>query len=289
MDYKLLISNSKSVREYKKISVKEDVLKKMADFAKTCRKLDAGISTEVLFLDNSKVFYRLENVAGYNGRMVEAPNYIVILSEENENAVENAGYIGEELILKAVELGIDSCWITFADGRKIVERLELETEKTVVALIALGYEDASGKSKVINPTKTGENYSKSSMEIVKEQSAYRLELPEIVFMKEWGNKANVDELEERGLLDAFYYTRLAPSTLNRQPWRFIVNDGEVVLAVRNDEYTNSYEKKIDAGIVMQHFQAVVGATLVEINWKMGSSNNNYNVDEAFRIVGYCKI
>ena len=50
-------------------------------------------------------------------------------------------------------------------------------------------------------------------------------------MDKWGQAADIEDLETRALLDAFSYARLAPSALNKQPWRFIVDGGKIVLAV----------------------------------------------------------
>ena len=36
--------------------------------------------------------------------MIEAPNYVVILSDVKKGYIENSGYIGERLILKARDL-----------------------------------------------------------------------------------------------------------------------------------------------------------------------------------------
>lgn len=287
MDYKSLILKNKSVREYKKTAVKQEALDTIRTYAQSCKQLVSGIATEVLILDHEHVYHRLENIAGYKGHMIEAPHYIIILSENKKNAIENAGYLGQKLIWKAVELEVDNCWITFQDGKKIVERLGLDASKEAVALIALGYGAAGSKGTIVNGTKTGGNYSKAEIEIVKEKEAYRLAVEEIVFQKKWGQKADVQALEDHGLLDAFYFSRLAPSTLNRQPWRFLIDDGKVILAVRNDEYIITYEEKIDAGIVMLYFETMVESTLFEINWKMEKPEKDYQIPAEYEIVGYC--
>ena len=51
----------------------------------------------------------------------------------------------------------------------------------------------------------------------------RMPLEEIVFLDTWGNKATVDELVNRAVYEPLNYARMAPSTLNRQPWRFIID------------------------------------------------------------------
>lgn len=288
MNYKELIAESKSVRDYKNTPIESKVLNEIKEYTKAGRKLVSDIDVSVEVLENSQVFSKLDGFAGYKGHMINAPSYIIIFSETKEHYIENAGCIGEDIILKATELGVDSCWITFENSDLIKEKLNISTDKEVTAIIALGY-NANADKKVVNPTKTGENYSKSKLEIVSSNTSYRLGVEEVVFMKEWGKNATVEELEERAILDAFHYARMAPSTLNRQPWRFIVDDGIVVLTVRKDEHTNSYEERIDAGIVMLYFEVIVDMTLFELNWKFEKPKKDYNIPEEYEVVAVCNI
>jgi len=80
---------------------------------------------------------------------------------------------------------------------------------------------------------------------------------------------------------------LAPSTKNRQPWRFMYDNGIVVLAVRKDESTNEYEEKIDAGIVMLYFKLIVDSTLFNVAWKLGKTEKEYEIPSDYSIVAYC--
>jgi nitroreductase len=291
MDYKALISNRKSIREFKDTTIKQEQLVELEKFSDSCKKLVPNIEVEIKLLDNSrdKVSEKLQNIAGYKGNMIEAPNYIFILSEVVDNHIENAGYIGESIVLKATEIEIDSCWITFEDSEKILDKLEISSNKSISAIIALGYEATSYKKKIVNPTKTGESYSLSNMEIVDNDTSTRLGVEEIVYIDEWGKNIDAETLAERALLDAFNYARMAPSTLNRQPWRFIVDGGKVILAVRNDEYTNTYESKIDAGIVMLFFESIVRTTLFDTSWTLEKTDKTYNIPSDYKYIGYCNI
>lgn len=107
-------------------------------------------------------------------------------------------------------------------------KLGINSDKEVTGIIAIGYGENVSNAKVLNATKTGQNYSKSDMQVVTDKGSTRLGVEDVVYMNEWGNVASIEILEERALLDAFHYARLAPSTLNRQPWRFIVDGGTVV-------------------------------------------------------------
>lgn len=54
---------------------------------------------------------------------------------------ENAGISVEHAVLKAVDLGLGSCWVGMMDRVKIKEALQLEDRYEVVALLPLGYPD----------------------------------------------------------------------------------------------------------------------------------------------------
>ena len=121
---------------------------------------------------------------------------------------------------------------------------------------------------------------------VAEPASDRKAIEEIVFMDKWGQPADIEDLENRALLDAFSYARLAPSALNKQPWRFIVDGGKIVLAVDN-EVKDGYEGKIAAGVVMLYFGLIVDSTLMDSKWVFDASG--YEVPAEYRVVGYCNI
>jgi len=286
MEYKKLISNRKSVRDYKKTALKDEHIKELKAYANKSKKLISDIEVEILIMGN-EVFENLNGKAGYKGFMLDAPNYAILLSEKKDNYIKNAGYIGEEIVLKALDMQIGSCWVTFNDSDLVKSNLGINSDKEVVAIIALGYDD--NKTKIINIPTIGANESKTKIEKVADNVSERLGVEDIVYLNKWGCSATADDLENRALLDAFHYARLAPSTLNRQPWRFILDDGMVVLAVRNDDHTGTYEEEIDAGIVMLYFEAIVDVTLTDITWILEAPKKDYNIPEEYVVVGYCNI
>lgn len=270
MNYKNLISNKRSVRKFKNQAIKESDFILMKECVSSSKKLIPQIEIDIKVFSKDEAYQKLEKIAGYNGHMIEAPNYIIILSDTSSGYIENSGYIGEKLILKARDIGIDSCWVTFEDSSLIKEKLEIISDKEVTAIIALGYGDI---------VKTKSSSSGSD----------RLGVDKIVYMDEWGKNSSIDVLEERGLLDAFSFARMAPSTLNRQPWRFIIDGGKVILAVRKDEFASDYEGKIDVGIAMLYFGLIIDITLFDLKWTLGNVNKDYKIPKDYEIVGYCNI
>lgn len=286
MEFKKLILNRKSVRDYKKTELKEAQIDEIKDYVNSSKKLINDIDVEVRIMGN-EVFANLNGKAGYKGFMLNAPNYAILLSEKKDNYIKNAGYIGEQIVLKALDMEIGSCWVTFSDSDIVKSNLGISTDKEVVAIIALGYD--ANKTKIINIPKYGDNKSKSLIEKVSDNTSERLGVEDIVYLNNWGCKAIAEDLYNRALLDAFHYARLAPSTLNRQPWRFILDDGTVVLTVRDDEHTGTYEEEIDAGIVMLYFETIADATLTDITWSLEAPQKDYKIPEEYVVVGYCNI
>jgi nitroreductase len=252
MDYKNLIPKIKSVRDYKADLVSPQILDEIKSFYQNERKLIEGIDVDVIVKDREDVFEQLKGIAGYKENMIDAPHYLIVASNEGDYYIENTGYICENIMLKAFELGVGSCWITFKNGDEIKKKLNFESEKKLTAIIALGYDN--NKTKIVYDNVSEYNPSRADIKVVEDNTSYRLDVEEVVYIGQWGNNATADDLSNRGILEGFTYARLAPSTLNRQPWRFIVDDGIIVLALRSDAYVNNYEAKIDTGIIMLFFR-----------------------------------
>jgi len=272
MNYQTLILNTKSVRDFKKDTVTNEDLKTIKDYTKDCKKLISSIELDIRIMANNEVYLALDGIAGYKGHMIDAPSYIVLLSAVADGYIENAGFVGQELILKATEIDVDSCWVTFTDSKTLKERLNLVSEKEVIGIIALGFE--------VNKEKTG---------TVSLNPAYRLGLEEIVYLNEWGIGADNTTLEERGVLDAFAFARLAPSAWNKQPWRFLIHGGNVILAVKKDEEIYSYEEKIAAGVIMLIFQAIIDSTLFSLNWQLKAPANSAKIPNDYEVIAYCSL
>lgn len=285
MKYKEVISEIKSVRLYKKEEVNTDLLKELKEYYEQGKRLVDNIEVEVIRKQRDEVFKHLEDYAGYNKRMIEAPHYLIFLSEEKEHYLENVGYRAQDIMLKAWSLGIASCWISFEDGEEVKEKLGIKSDKKLAALIALGYEDAHNK--VLYENDSVYNPSKAEVTIVEDNVTERLGIRDMVFTKEWGQKADPDELVNYGLLEGFFYGILAPSYKNRQPWRFIVDKGTVVLALKKDIYVTEYEEKIDTAVIMLYFNAIIESTLYDITWKFGKPEKDYGVPDDYRIVAHC--
>lgn len=268
MNYSALIQNRKSVREFLGKRVPEsDIAELEAYYNNDCMRLVPELKTELVMLGRDKKD-ALESAAGYQKPLGGEPEYMILLTEKNEHALENAGYIMEDMILKLTDMGLGSCWITFTDSDKVKAAVGIDSALEVGAIAAFGYGAKAAKRLRINILSMSNIDIKAKREFFDPKKA----VSDIVFMNSWGNKEGVDEyigFFDDMLWEALYAVSLSPSYLNRQPYGFVIKDNTIVLVEQEDSYTDEIDGKIGLGIVMQHFAAVVLAWNSKFAWNIG--------------------
>ena len=150
MNYNALIENRKSVRAFRDTAVSDKAIAEIKSYyEKDCKRLDPELQTVLLVMD-SRAQRSLEGAAGYEEFLVGAPHYLILLSEKKPHAVENAGYMMEDLVLKLTDLGLDSCWVTFTDSEKIKTALSVDSPLDVAAIVAFGFGEKTAKKMRVN-------------------------------------------------------------------------------------------------------------------------------------------
>lgn len=287
MNYENLINKRKSTRDFNNQLVDEKKLTQLMAYFNQSKRLVQEIEIEaILYKQGDEVFKKLDGIAGYNGKMIHAPSYIVLASENKKGYIENTGFVGEAMILKAVDLNIDTCWITFPDSDTVKDALALKTDKEITGIIAVGH--AIDKKKILHTVDTGGNYSKADMQVIEDNTSFRHGVEHIVFDKEWEKPIDYEDLEMRGLASAFGYARLAPSTLNQQPWRFILDDSIVVLTIKEDAQVKPRDEQLDAGIVMLYFYLIM-SEIYDLKWHLDLPQKFYQIPKGYKIIGWVRL
>lgn len=155
--------------------------------------------------------------------------------------LEDYGYIMEKNILKAVELGLATCWLgaTF-DKNGFSDKLKCLDDETVPAVSPVGY--AADKRRLAD----------NLMRRVA-NSDTRKHLFEISFVGDFYN-SEVPRNEYKKVLEC---VKLAPSATNQQPWRFLKEKASDVFHLymeRTKGYNYPQGQNIDMGIAMAHFE-----------------------------------
>ena len=85
-------------------------------------------------------------------------NYFVMVGKKADDLDERVGYYGEQLVLYAQTLGLNTCWVGLS-YKKVADTYVLDEGEKVVCYIAVGYGETQGVSHKI---KTVEQVSNAS-------------------------------------------------------------------------------------------------------------------------------
>lgn len=207
-----LMKERHSVRQYtdKKIEKeKREVLNAL--IAKINQK--AGLHIQIIY-DEPKCF---NSMMAHYGKFDGVNNYIALVREKSKPD-EALGYYGKQIVLKAQELGLNTCWVAMTHGKS---KAQIDKGEKLVCLISLGYGKTAGAAHKRKKLSEVCNYKKD--------------------MPEW-------------FLSGMEATLLAPTAMNRQKFYFeLLPDNSIKITCGKGLYT-----KLDLGIVKYHFEVVSG-------------------------------
>ena len=141
-----------SVRRYKEDPIPEEVLAVLADKVRTINQ-EAGLHVQ-LVTDEPKSFSGLMAYGSFSG----VKNYFVMAGKKGGDLDEKIGYYGEQLVLLAQTLGLNTCWAGLSYS-KIPGTYELADGEKIDCYIALGYGQNQGKEHKVKPVKEISNAS----------------------------------------------------------------------------------------------------------------------------------
>lgn len=184
------IYTRRSVRNFRTEPIEDKILKEIPEFLDEITPLFPEIRTEVVIYESID---KKEKFSGFSN--VNAPYYAVIFAEEKEKSDMNAGFIMEQLSLFLTTKGIGSCFMG-----TIKKRDRDMEESGMRCVIVMGF-----------------GLSKTSV-VRRDYEAKRLSMEELCAIKE-KPKSWVKAMLE--------VARLAPSSFNSQPWRFVVYENRI--------------------------------------------------------------
>ncbi len=153
MTLKEAIEARHSVRAYKEQPLTEETVKVLVD--KITELNQEGRLHMQLVLNEPKAFQG--TIAKY-GKFRNANNYIVMAGKKTDDLDERVGYYGEQLVLLAQTLGLNTCWVGLSYS-KVPGTYELGEDEKIACYIAIGYGETQGVSHKI---KTVEQVSNAS-------------------------------------------------------------------------------------------------------------------------------
>ena len=146
------ISARHSVRKYIDKEIPADIVTVLQDNIAKYNKV--GNLNIQLVLNETRAFTGMLSYGSFSG----VKNYFVMVGKKGDDLDERVGYYGEQLVLLAQTLGLNTCWVGLS-YRKVPEAYNVGKDEKLACMIALGYGETQGVSHKI---KTIEQVSNAS-------------------------------------------------------------------------------------------------------------------------------
>ena len=216
-----------SVRAYKERPLADETVRVLVD--KITELNQAGRLHMQLILNEPKAF---QGTLAKYGKFRNVNNYIVMAGKKADDLDERIGYYGEQIVLLAQTLGLNTCWVGLSYS-KVPGTYVLDEGEKIACYIAIGYGETQGVSHKI---KTVEQVSNASD-----------------ITPSWFKKAVEAAL-------------LAPTAVNQQKFSFehvgVKNNCHQIRAKKG--FSMIGYTKMDLGIAKYHFE--IGAGKVNFEW-----------------------
>ncbi len=218
-----------SVRKYKDEAIPEEVLAVLRNKVWEINR-EAGLHVQ-LVTGEPKAFSGLICYGTFSG----VTSYFVMAGKKGDDLDEKIGYYGEQLVLLAQTLGLNSCWAGLSYS-KIPGTYQLAEGEKIGCYIALGYGATQGNDHRVKNIKDVSNASDLT--------------------PEWFNKGVEAAL-------------LAPTAVNQQKFflEYLGNrdNGDLPKVAAKPLFSMIGYSKIDLGIVKYHFE--LGAGKENFEWE----------------------
>lgn len=168
--------------------------------------------------------------------------YLLAASKPIQESRVHFGYLAENIVLKATELGVASCWVGYFDSLYFDEIIPVNNSE-IPSIVILGY-----------PAN-----KRTSLEIFIRYSSkaeQRLDWEQLFFDYQTNAPLKPNFIQKYS--ESLEMLRLAPSSGNTQPWRVFYDDTTKEFHFFKKPVSKRYEDKglhdVDMGIAMSHFE-----------------------------------
>ena len=214
MDLMEAMKNRHSVRQYADRPISAKTLSALREEIAACNR-ESGLHIQ-LVADEPRAF---DSLLAHYGKFSGVVNYIALVGPKSNRLDELCGYYGERLVLRAQQLGLNTCWVAMT-YKKIPDAFEVGAGERLTVVIALGYGTTQGAARKSKPAQAVSNLDAQS--------------------PAWF-RAGIDA------------ALLAPTAMNQQKFRFSLEGGKVRASSGLGFYS-----KIDLGIAKYHFEIGAG-------------------------------
>lgn len=216
-----------SVRKYISKPLPEDVVETLRQKIDECN--SKGCLHIQLVTNETKAFTGVLSYGSFKG----VENYFAVVGKKGDSLDERAGYYGEQLVLLAQTLGLNTCWVALT-YRKVKSAYQIGEGEKLVCMIALGYGVTQG---VLSKSKAIEQVS------------------------------NVSDTTPAWFIRGVEAALLAPTAVNQQKFFLELTGekrGEKSVVKTKTAFSLPGNTHVDLGIVKLHFE--IGAGTDNFSW-----------------------
>ena len=204
-----------SVRQYREEALRKEDAALLREEIEACN-AESGLHIQ-LVCGEPKAFSGF--MARY-GKFSGVTNYIALVGKKGPDLSETCGYFGERIVLRAQQIGLNTCWVAMTYS-KVPSAFSVGEGEKLCAVIAVGYGKTQGSGHRV----------KSLREVTEGEPPF----------PEW-------------FVSGVEAALLAPTAMNQQKFRFALQGNRVSVTAGSGFYT-----KLDLGIVKYHFAMGAGA------------------------------
>ena len=200
----------------------------------------------------------IKGIIGDYGKTIHAPHYIVLASREREGYLTDAGFRFEQMVLDATARGLGTCWVGL-----------MFKEASLRSTLGL---DGSWRMIVLSPIgRPLENSLTNRMLRALAGSKGRKPIDQLFFWQRHGEMLPASVMSDQRLMQVLEATRWSPSWMNRQPWRFVLLDREIlVYKLQHQDREGKDYHRLDCGIAMCHLHVTARALGIKGRFELGS-------------------
>ncbi|MCU0284863.1 MAG: nitroreductase family protein [Acidobacteria bacterium] len=238
-----LIKKRFSCRIFQEKRIEQAKLKELNEY---CALLKEGLAGE-------PVKFQLIELSDDEIRKIDPDDFSLVINpitfiggaiRKSRLAYESYGYLLEQLVLKATEMGLATCWLGYFNS-EYFQRIELAADEILPAVCVVGYAAEKGSS------------------------SGRKKWESLFFIKDF--KTSMSAIVAGNYAEPLDMLRMAPSAGNLQPWRIVKEKNKNVFHFYKKRLDREYERRklhnVDIGIAMCHFELGAKKNELEGTWE----------------------
>ncbi len=216
MNLREAIDARHSVRQYQDRPLEAEVIAALEEEIRDCNR-ESGLHIQ-LVTDEPNAF---DSFMAHYGKFNGVTDYIALIGKRGPDLDEKCGYYGERLVLKAQQLGLNTCWVALTYSKsKAKSAFSIGQDEKLCVIIAVGYGTTQGVPHTSKP-----------------------------FDKVVQSEGTLPDWFKNGVEAAL----LAPTAMNQQKFVFSLDGGRAAAKAGRGFYA-----KVDLGIVKYHFELGAG-------------------------------